>query len=194
MKKFLLPSLISATSLLFVPSEANALNFKLNLDATFDNTLTEPFVITGNFSFDGDPGDGTFALESLSNFDFNFSLPNGSTLTNTNIITPVEEVLIIISSTETNRRVQFSNVNPFGSTILEGSIDFADFNNPTFLTFEPPGNEGNLNLYAALANNNVISGTYEGVAVPEFNSTLSLLSFGALGIGLTIFKNQKLKN
>ena len=58
------------------------MTFDFNLDDTFDETVTEPFVEEGTFSFDGDPGDGTYALESLSNFDFNFSFTDGSSFTN----------------------------------------------------------------------------------------------------------------
>ena len=201
MPKILLTSVISAIALSLVPFKANALTFNFNLDDTFDDTVTEPFVGTGTFSFDGDPGDGTFALESLSNFDLNFNFTDGSSFTNADILTPLEEVLVIISTTETERRVQFSNVNPNGSTILFGSLDFANFDNQTFLSFEPPSIGGDLNLYSA----NEILGTYNGVAVsdatpvlgatpvPEFDSTVSLLGIGALGVGLTLFgrKNRK---
>ena len=199
MKKILLTS-AWAIALSIAPFKANALTFDFNLDDTFDETVTEPFVGEGTFSFDGDPGDGTYTLESLSNFDFNFSFTDGSSFTNADILTPPEEVLVIVSTTETERRVQFSNVNPFGSTILVGSLDFANFDNETFLSFEPPGIGGDLNLYAA----NEILGTYNGVAVsdstgldatpvPEFDSPGSLLGIGALGVGLALFrrKNQK---
>ena len=197
MKKIFLTSAISAIALSIVPFKANALTFNFNLDDTFDETVTEPFVGEGTFSFDGDPGDGTYALESLSNFDFSFSFTDGSSFTNADILTPIEEVLVIVSTTETERRVQFSNVNPAGSTILNGSLDFANFDNETFLSFEPPGLGGDLNLYAA----NEILGTYNGVAVsdstgldatpvPEFDSTGSLLGIGALGIALAIFRRK----
>jgi hypothetical protein len=200
MKKILLTSALWAIAISIVPSKANALTFDFNLDDTFDETVTEPFVGEGTFSFDGDLEDGTYALESLSNFDFNFSFTDGSSFTNADILTPIEEVLVIVSTTETERKVQFSNVNPFGSTELFGSLDFANFDNGTFLSFEPPGIGGDLNLYSA----NEILGTYNGVAVsdstgldatpvPEFDSPGSLLGIGALGVGLTLFrrKNQK---
>lgn len=201
MKKILLTSAISAIALLIVPFKANALTFDFNLDDTFDETVTEPFVGEGTFSFDGDPGDGTYALESLENFNFNFSFTDGSSFTNADILTLMEEVLVIVSTTETERRVQFSNVNPRGSTILNGSLDFANFDNETFLSFEPPGIGGDLNLYAA----NEILGTYNGVAVSdstelgatpvtEFDSPGSLLGIGALGIGLTLFRRKKQKS
>ena len=195
MKKILLTSVISAIALSSVPFKANALTFDFDLDDTFDDTLSEPFVGTGTFSFDGDLEDGTYALETLENFDFNFSFTDGSTFTNADILTPPEEALVIISTTETERRVQFSNVNPFGSTELVGSLDFANFDNQTFLSFEPPGIGGDLNLYAA----NEILGTYNGVAVsdtnngsgatpvPEFNSPGALLGIAALGVGFVLF-------
>ena len=200
MKKILLT--LSAIALSIVPFKAHALTFDFNLDDTFDDTVSEPFVGTGTFSFDGELEDGTYALESLDNFDFNFSFTNGSSFTNADILTPIDEVLVIVSTTETERSVQFSNVNPFGSTELLGSLDFANFDNQTFLSFEPPAIGGDLNLYAA----NEISGTYNGVAVsdvtseppsatptpvPEFNSTGSLLGIGALGLGLIFGRKNK---
>lgn len=199
MQKILLTSAY-AIALSIVPFKANALTFDFNLDNTFDETITEPFVGEGTFSFDGDLEDGTYALESLENFDFDFSFTDGSSFSNADIITPMGEVLVVISTTETERKVQFSNVNPFGSTELFGSLDFANFDNETFLSFEPPGIGGDLNLYSA----NEILGTYNGVAVsdstpvlgttelsatpvPEFDSPGSLLGIGALGIGLALF-------
>lgn len=198
MKKILLTSVISAIALSSVPFKAHALTFDFDLDDTFNDTVSEPFFGTGTFSFDGDLENGTYALESLENYDLNFSFTDGSSFTNADILTPLEEVLVIISTTDTERSVQFSNVNPFGSTELFGSLDFANFDNQTFLSFEPPGIGGDLNLYSA----NEILGTYNGVAVsdantgsgatsgatpvPEFNSPGSLLGIGALGLGLAL--------
>ena len=194
MKKYLLTSLISTIGLLSLVSQANALTFSFNFDNTFDDTISEPFVGTGTFRFDGDPGDGTFDLESLPNFDFDFNFENGLIFSNEDIVTPLEEVLVIVSSTENERRVQFSNINPVGSTILFGSIDFIDFDNQIALSFEPPAFGGNLNTYAAFAGQNQTLGTYKGVAVPEFNSNLSLLGLGVLGVSLQFFQNWKSKN
>ncbi len=120
---------------------SQALTFNFEFDAAGDGLpLDPPIVGTGTFSFDGDPGDGTFALTSLPNFDFFFDF-NGDTFSNANIATPVSEVLVVISTSGSDRVVNFSNTNDFGSGPDEGSIDFENLDNlsETFLTFEPPG-------------------------------------------------------
>ena len=50
---------------------------------------TLPFIIgTGSFSFDGDPGTGSFALDSLANYTFNFLFNGGNAYENHDIVTP----------------------------------------------------------------------------------------------------------
>lgn len=184
--------ILSLMSLLILPFKAQALTFNVTFDDTFDNTLTEPFIGTGTFTFDGDPGDGIFALNSLSNFEFNFNFIDGLTYTTEDIITPIEEVLIVIDTEEDQRTVKFSNLNPFGSGESSGSIDFMN-DSENVLSFEPPGFGGNLNLYQA----SEFGGTYNGIgvtevaSVPESNFTKSLLAIGALNIGLAFFRRKK---
>ncbi|WP_287242378.1 MULTISPECIES: PEP-CTERM sorting domain-containing protein [unclassified Okeania] len=114
----------------------------------------------------------------------------GDTFTNTDIVTPLEEVLAIISTSESDRFLNFSNINPSGSGDFGGSIDFINFNNSseTVLSFEPPGFEGNLDLYftdsyfgnyqaSIKVNDDTVQST------PEPASVFGLLAFGAIGAG-----------
>jgi hypothetical protein len=90
-------------------------------------------------------------------------------------VTPVGEVLVVLSTAGPVRRVQFSNSNPGGpSGGFGGSIDFD--NGLNRLSFEPPG-VGNLDLYFMDGN----FGNYVGTSVPEpstYAITLAGLAWG----------------
>lgn len=148
--------------------------FNFDFDNSPDGLITPPLVGTGTFSFDTDPGDGSHALTSLGpyNFSFTFGL---STFTESNLMTPVGEVLVVLSTAGPVRRVQFSNSNPGGpSGPSGGSIDF--FDGSKYLSFEPPG-IGNLDLYLM----DGYFGNYVGTSVPEpstYAITLAGLAWG----------------
>ena len=126
---------------------AHALVFQFQFDGVPDGRIDPPIVGTGSFSFDGDPGTGSFALDSLANYTFNFAFSGGDAYGNRNIVTPTSEVLVLISKSGNSLKLNFSNTNGFGSGPGFGSIDF--FNGANTLSFEPPGFGGNLDLYFA---------------------------------------------
>src|SRR4051812_43251188 len=88
-------------------------------DVPGDNVL----VGSGSASFAADPGDGTFALASLGPFVLSFAFDDGAAFTEADIVTPLSEVLVVLSTTGTTRRLQFSNAGDFGSGPNGGSID-----------------------------------------------------------------------
>jgi hypothetical protein len=142
-------------------------------------------VGTGTFSFDGDPGDGEFALTSLPNFDFFFDV-SGATFTNADIATPVANVTAIISTNGSDRFVNFGGTGggPFG-----GSLDFVNAASQV-LTFQANGGP----LYER--SDAGLGGTYVGTtpatpeSVPEPASGLGLLMLGGLGVS-SLIKGKK---
>ncbi|MFB2936251.1 PEP-CTERM sorting domain-containing protein [Aerosakkonemataceae cyanobacterium BLCC-F154] len=171
-------SLVAVTAIGTLTLKSEALTFDFKFDSTPDATVTDPLVGTGTFSFDGDPGDGTFALTSLSNFNFSFNI-GGNSFTNTDIATPLVNILVNIGTNGSDRFVNFGGSGgPFG-----GSIDFLNTNS---LSFQP----GFGSLYFSGAN----FGTYQGIVqadvtpVPEPSTILGLLG---LSLGALVAKNKK---
>lgn len=172
-------SIVAVTAIAVSPLKSQALTFDFKFDNTPNATVTSPFVGTGTFSFDGDPGDGTFALTSLPNFNFSFNV-NGNSFTNTALATPLANILARIETIGSDRFINFggSGGGPFG-----GSIDFV---NAGPLSFQP----GFGSLYFSGAG----LGTYQGIAqadvtpVPEPGSMLGLLG---LSLGALVAKNKK---
>jgi hypothetical protein len=163
----------SAIALSYIP-EAKALSFTFGFDNTSDGTVTPPFVGSGTFSFDGDPGDGQFALTSLTNYSFNFSF-GADTFTNANITTPIADIIVAIATNGSDRIVNFggSGGGPNG-----GSIDFENLSNTSqsFLSFQP--NFGSLYFTSSYF------GTYAGVVTPdavpfEFSPGLGMVLLGS---------------
>ncbi|MBH8565375.1 PEP-CTERM sorting domain-containing protein [Nostoc sp. CENA67] len=172
-------SIVAVTVIGVSPLKSQALTFDFQFDNTPDATVTSPFVGTGTFSFDGDPGNGTFALTSLANFNFSFNV-NGNSFTNTALATPVANILARIG---TNGSDRFINFGGSGGGPFNGSVDFV---NASYLSLQP----GFGSLYFSAAG----FGTYQGIIrpnvtpVPEPGSILGLLG---LSLGVLLAKNKK---
>jgi len=187
-------------------SAATAVTFFFNFDKTSRldsptgaDATTPPFVGRGTFSFDGEVENGTFSLSSLLNYNFNFEFDKGSTFKNSDIITPINEVLIIITSIPSGHQVKFSNTVLSNSSGGPGSINFLN-SSGGYLSFEPPG-IGNLDLYfiTAPGREGEYTGNYEGTVktietIPEPTSNLGLLSLSILGTGTLVKRKLQQKH
>jgi hypothetical protein len=178
-------SVVAVTVLSATPLKSQALTFDFSFDNTFDGTVTPPIVGTGTFSFDGDPGNGTFALTSLANYNFSFNFLNGSSFTNTDISTPVANVFVAIQDNGTDRFVNFGGA---GGGPFIGSLDF--INASGGLSFQP-------NFGTAYFTTRGGFGTYQGIVpadvtpVPEPASILGLLG---LSLGALMANNKRKVN
>jgi len=130
---------------------AQALIFAFEFDGTFDTTVTPPIVGTGTFSFDGNPGPGTFALTSLPNFNFLFNFGSES-FTNADISNSLVDILVGITVVGSDYSVNFGGGGdgPFG-----GSIDFFNLNDQIFLGFPPE--------FGSLYFSSSFTGTFQGL-------------------------------
>lgn len=171
-KNWLSAGLAAALLAMAATTPAEAAVFKFTFDGTFDAAVTPPYVGAGTFSFDGAATAGTYALSSLNNFAFDFTI-NGINFTNANLSTPVNHIAVSIASLGQDLVVNFggSGGGPYG-----GSADFTGSGSQ--LSFQP----GFGSLYFSGSS----YGTYQGIldtghAVPEPMSA-ALVLFGLAGV------------
>ena len=166
------------------------ISFNFEFDATPDDSLTAPIIGTGTFWLGADPGDGTFAYDSLVTPTSTFTF--GDTIfTNDNMESNASQISVTISQYGERRRVQFTDTGDGGGGPYSGSIDFQ--NATDYLSFEPSYAGQGLNLYFY----NGPVGTYLGLtpssvqATPEPGSIAFLTGLGATGAALALKRRRR---
>jgi hypothetical protein len=150
--------------------------------------LVPPIVGTGTVTLATDPGPGIFALNSLGGFSMSFVFGtdtfSASNSSNSEISTPLFQVVVILTSVPGGENLQFSNTQSNGGGSQAGSLDFT---NPSgqILTFEPPAFGRGLIHYAegvSFQNEGVYLGTNASVPGPIAGAGLPglILAGGAL--------------
>lgn len=174
---------------------AQAATYELftNFDATYDSTLTPPYVGSGRLSYQYDPGvgplpDGTYDWTSLTGLDLLLTISyGGSTFswTHNDLLNPVSEVNVEIRG----NYFFFSNDNGSGSTHHLGSADFENGNGEVLSTEPYSPTDGPLHgggvltpLYSMLPSPTsppVIQGNYGVIPEPaSYGAALGLLCAG----------------
>lgn len=160
---------------LMLPFHLNAAVFTIDFDDFDDGFLSPPFVGSGSFSYEEPAADGVYFLENLTNFSFEFSFVSGETFTTDDMITPVEEVLIVVSNQGT--QVNFANIfDGSPNTPSNGALDFENLNSDV-LSFEP----GDANPYVgSLYFMNEFFGEYTDASFIPVPGGILLFSSGLL--------------
>lgn len=180
------PSMLRAvvmSSVVLLSQSVGALTFDISFDSTADGGVSPPIVGTGVFSFDGDPGDGSFAISSLSSPAFSASF-GADTFVLSDTEDDLNEVLAVITTSGSNRFLNFGNVNGESGGLINGSFDLLNNTNQTVtsLSFQP-GVSGGI-LYGASS----LFGNYEAIArIPEPST---LLSIGILFVALAVLRKR----
>ena len=167
------------------PAFANTtFNFQFDNDPT--PGIQTPLVGSGSFTFANDPGNGTFAFNSLGAFSMSFSFVDGETITQADILSDLSLVQVILSPFGSGRRLQFTDTGMGGGGPFAGSIDFINAQNAG-LSFEPSYNGTGLRLYFTASGNDEggFFGDYlatTGGTVPDTGSTAVMMFLSLAGI------------
>lgn len=159
-----------------------------------NNVTGDPVVGTGTFSFNSTYGDGTYLLNNLTGYNFNFTV-DGFTFTNSSIDTAnlaYVEVVIYDGGTNFYFDTSCSISGCYGPR--SGSLDFTDPNNSAYYLTTEPNNYGSapLDLYFAAGPSGTDPRGYYGTSIPGATpepEPFFLLGTGLLGLFLWRFRH-----
>lgn len=181
--RLLSPIVVTALGIYLCGHTASALTFEFSFDNDADSEVTPPLVGSGFFHFDGDPGDGSFALNDLENPAFSASF-RGDTFDLADSEDPLSEVLAVIFTEGPNRFLRFGNINGVSGGEINGAIDFFNDSNQfeRILTFSP-GLDGDGRYATAF-----YFGDYVAVAVIPEPATLLIF---VTGVGIATLPRRR---
>ncbi|MEM7311558.1 MAG: PEP-CTERM sorting domain-containing protein [Planctomycetota bacterium] len=175
--------------LVLLASSLPAATYEFDFDNVDDGVVSAPFVGTGFISFDQDLPDGTHAYSKLTNVSIGLAFGD-DVFKEIDIVTPLDEILVVISNHGNN--LNFSNSNEFGTGDFNGAVDFVNLDNQSSLALstEPPGTGGNLDRYGTIDEYGYpqFFGNYGATLVPEPASEILLLM--SLGIGFLFVRRR----
>lgn len=159
-------SVYGIRAVLLVASMAGALPIRADVyPLTFNEFETEQQVGSGVFSFNGHASNGTFELNNLPNFNFDFTL-GSSNFTTEELQTPISDIAVLLS----NGSVYFSSVDTSGPA--GASVEFNGPNNQLLL-FTP---EGNSAFVAIDSSGFAYLGTYSAAPEPGYGLIIAGLA------------------
>lgn len=137
-RRFLSLIVVTTSSVYGGPLTADALTFEFTFDDDADSEVTPPLVGSGQFRFDGDPGDGSFVLDTLVNPLFSAAF-GGDTFELGDSEDPLSDVLAVIFTSGANRLLRFGNIHGGSGGQTNGAVDFINESNQLqkVLSFEP---------------------------------------------------------
>ena len=173
---------------LLAAARLHAVTFDFQFDGDPESGIDPNSTVGfGAFTFSNDPGLGTHAFRELGKFSLSFSFIDGSKFTEHDIVSDLDNVRVVLSSSGTGRRLQFSDT---GSPAGGGGPLFTSFNlvngELSVLGFEPAFVGGNLDTYftGEIFGTYLATGPAAAVAgVPEPGSTVWLAGISMVALG-----------
>jgi hypothetical protein len=129
------------TTLAFCGSLSAQTTFHFEFDDNSLPGIQPPIVGTGAFTFATDPGDGTFPVSDLGAFTMDFNFTDGESFNQSDIVSKLSQLLVVITGTGSSQRLQFSDTGPNnGGGPYHGSLDL--MSGSDYLAFAPATSPG----------------------------------------------------
>jgi hypothetical protein len=160
-------ALTALAGIALLPGSARAqITLPVYFDGIDDGHIAAPYVGTGSFTFNVDPGDGTYTDAQLGGVSYSFTI-DGTTFTQADTVSVPTSTFYILSTTlGGTRRVQFTDGGSGAGGPFRGSLD-AENGAGKILSFEPTYVKESLNRYYTGIPNTIRFGNYYIADIPE---------------------------